>query len=154
MIEAYNFPITILRPFNTYGRKRNTHFIVERVITQMLKGVNEVRLGDPTPIRDLMYVDDHINAYITCLEKSDASISQIFNFCTGNTIKIDELVEISKKLIGYDGKITWNTIPARPLDIDELVGDYSKSKKLLDWKPKYSLEEGLKLTIDYWRKKL
>ena len=76
------------------------------------------------------------------------------NFCSGVGTKIFELVELIKKLVGYDGEINWNTIPARPLDINELIGDYSKSKEVLGWNPKYSLEEGLKLTIDYWKNKL
>ncbi|MHA1753226.1 MAG: NAD-dependent epimerase/dehydratase family protein [Candidatus Helarchaeota archaeon] len=154
MKDAYNFPVTILRPFNTYGRKNNSHFVVERIITQMLLQKDEVRLGDPNPVRDLLYVDDHVNAYLTCFENPDTSIGEIFNFCTGVGTKISDLVEKIKSFTNYEGKIYWNTIPARPLDILKLIGDYSKAKKVLGWKPRYSLDEGLKLTIDYWKKKL
>ncbi|MHA1268764.1 MAG: NAD-dependent epimerase/dehydratase family protein [Candidatus Helarchaeota archaeon] len=154
MRDAYNFPITVLRPFNTYGRKENSHFVVERIITQMLKDIKEVRLGDPNPIRDLMYVDDHVNAYLTCFENPDKAIGEVFNFCTGIGVKISELVEKIKNLTNYNGDIIWNTIPARPLDIIELIGDYSKAKSILGWKPKYTLDEGLKLTINHWKKKI
>jgi len=152
MRHAYNFPITVLRNFNTYGRKDNTHFVVERTITQMLKE-KVVRLGDPTPVRDFLYVDDHVNSYLTCLG-NERAIGEAFNFCTGLGISIAQLVDLIKKLTSFGGEVIWNTVPRRPLDITKLVGDYSKAEKLLRWKPKYTLEKGLKVTVDFWKKKL
>lgn len=152
MCDAYDFPVTILRNFNTYGRKDNTHFVVERTITQMLKE-KVVMLGDPSPVRDLLYIDDHVNSYLTCLGNEKA-IGGVFNFCTGHGTSIVQLVDVIKKLTNFEGEIVWNTIPKRPLDIDKLVGDNSKAGKLLGWKPKYTLEKGLKVTIDFWKKKL
>ena len=152
MRDAYDFPVTILRNFNTHGRRDNTHFVVERTIAQMLKG-KTVRLGDPMPIRDFMYVDDHVNSYLTCLENEKA-VGEIFNFCTGRGVSIARLVESIKKLTGNESEVIWNTIPERPLDIAALVGDNSKAKRILGWEPKFTLEEGLKLTIDLWRNNL
>jgi dTDP-glucose 4,6-dehydratase len=149
MRDAYGFPITILRNFNTYGRKDNTHFVVERTIVQMLQG-EAVRLGDPTPIRDFEYVDDHVNSYIVCLNNPKAK-GEVFNFCTGRETSIKQLVDLISKLTDFKGEVFWNTIPARPLDIEVLVGDYSKAKRLLGWQPKFTLEEGLRLTVDFWR---
>ncbi len=152
MRAAYDFPVTVLRPFNTYGRKDNTHFVVERTITQMLQG-KTVRLGDPTPMRDFIYVDDHVDAYLTCLNNSKAK-GEVFNFCTGRDISIKGLIELISKLTGFKGKIQWNTIPARPLDIKKLLGSYEKAKRVLGWQPKYTLEAGLKKTIEFWENKL
>jgi len=152
MRGAYDFPVTVLRPFNTYGRKDNVHFVVERIITQMLQG-KTVRLGDPTPVRDFLFIDDHVDAYLTCLD-NEKTKGEVFNFCTGRGISIKELVELIAKLIGFRGEISWGTIPARPLDIQKLVGSYEKAKRVLGWKPKCTLEEGLKMTIDFWRSKL
>jgi len=152
MRAAYDFPVTVLRPFNTYGRKDNTHFVVERTITQMLQG-KTVRLGDPTPARDFIYVDDHVDAYLTCLNDPKAK-GEVFNFCTGRDITIKGLIGLISKLTGFKGKVQWNTIPARPLDIKKLVGSYEKAKKVLGWRPKYTLEEGLKKTIEFWERKL
>ena len=146
--DAYDFPVTILRNFNTYGRKRNTHFFIERTIYQMLTS-NEVRLGDPTPIRDFLYVEDHVNSYMTCLGNPKA-VGEIFNFCTGRQSRLSEVVELIKELIGFKGIIKWYSVPSRPLDIKILYGDYSKAKHVLSWEPKYALEEGLKCTIEYW----
>ncbi len=150
--DAYDFPVTTLRNFNTYGRKRNTHFFIERTICQMLTS-NVVRLGDPTPVRDFMYVEDHVNAYLTCLGNPKA-IGEIFNFCTGRHMRLDEVTEIIEELTDFNGEIKWYSIPARPLDIKVLYGDYSKARKILNWEPKYMLEEGLKLIVEYWRKAL
>ncbi|MEX2751338.1 MAG: NAD-dependent epimerase/dehydratase family protein, partial [Candidatus Freyarchaeota archaeon] len=150
--DAHNFPVTILRPFNTYGRRDNTHFVVEHTIVQMLKN-ETVRLGDPEPVRDLLYVDDHVNAYLTCLGNEN-HIGEAFNFCTGRGVSIRQLVEIIRELTGFEGEVIWNTIPKRPLDIMNLIGDYTKAKQMLRWEPKVKLEEGLKRTIELWRNKL
>ena len=152
MRVAYNFPVTILRPFNTYGRRDNTHFIVERTITQMLQG-KTIKLGDPQPVRDFMYVDDHADAYLACLDNEEAR-GDVFNFCTGHGVSIKELVDQIAELVGFDKEIVWGTIPARPLDIKTLVGSYEKAKRVLGWEPKYTPEEGLRETIAFWRNKL
>ncbi len=152
MRDAYDFPVTILRNFNTYGRRDNTHFVVERTMTQMLQK-KTVRLGDPTPIRDFMYVNDHVNSYLTCLGNRKA-IGEIFNFCTGRGVSIAQLAELIKELTDFKGDIVWDTIPKRPLDIAALVGDYMKAKQLLGWNPEFTLETGLKRTIDFWENRV
>ena len=100
MRDAYNFPITIVRPFNTYGRVGTTHFVTERIITQMLNKKKILRLGDPLPIRDMMYVDDHVDAYLSVLNNKKA-IGETFNFCTGKGYTISEMVELISKNIGW-----------------------------------------------------
>ncbi len=152
MRDAYKFPITILRNFNTYGRKDNAHFVVERTIVQMLKN-KTVRLGDPKPKRDFVYIDDHVSSYLTCIQNPGA-IGEIFNFCTGRPTSVKQLIDQISKLTNYAGEVIWNTLPARPLECREIVGDYSKAKRILGWTPSFSLEEGLKLTVDLWRSSL
>jgi len=153
MWDAYKFPMTVLRPFNTYGRRDNTHFLVERMLVQMLRG-DTVKLGDPTPERDLLYVDDHVEAYVTCFAKPQASIGQAFNFCTGEKLTVRELADKMRALTGFKGQILWDTIPRRPLDIQVLYGDSAKAKSVLGWEPKVGLDDGLRRTADFWRKKL
>lgn len=152
MHEAYDFPVTILRNFNTYGRKKNAHFVVERIITQMLQQ-KTVMLGDPNPVRDLLYVEDHVSSYTTCLGNEKA-IGEIFNFCTGHGVSILHLANLIKELIDFKGEVVWNTIPKRPLDAEILLGDNSKAKRLLGWKPKFTLKKGLQRTINFWKEKL
>jgi GDP-mannose 4,6-dehydratase len=150
MRDAYGFPITIVRPFNTYGRAHDAHFIVERIITQMMNG-KEVRLGDSSPVRDFMFMDDHVDAYLTVFGRQSA-VGETFNFCTGKGITIRELTEKLAELLDYKGKIVWDTIPKRPLDIQTLIGDNTKARSRLGWAPKVELEDGLKKTIEMLKK--
>jgi GDP-mannose 4,6-dehydratase len=152
MKEAYDFPITILRLFNTYGRKNDTHFLIEKTITQMLTK-NKIELVDPTPIRDWLYIEDHVNAYLTCLENEKA-IGEVFNFCTGKAYTIKETVEKIAKLLDFKGEIVWGSAPQRPTESKIIIGSYAKAKNILGWEPKYSLEEGLKEVIEYWKNAL
>ncbi len=152
MGKAYNFPYTTIRPFNTFGRKDNSHFFIERTITQMLTQ-DKVYLGDPDAVRDWVYVDDHSNAYIKAIGNEKA-IKQTFNICSGIGYTTKETAELIAKLTGFKGKILWNQTPKRPLDAKVLIGDNTKARKLLGWKPKYSLDKGLRITIEYWKNAL
>lgn len=152
MNDAYGFPVTILRNFNTYGRKDNTHFVVERTIVQMLNN-KDVYLGDPKPIRDFLYIDDHVNSYLVCLG-NEKVVGDVFNYCTGRGVSIEQLINYISELLDFQGKIVWYSIPERPLDIKKLVGDNTKAKSIINWKPVYTLEEGLKLTVNFWKEKI
>ncbi len=152
--DAYGLPYIISRACNTYGRKANTGFVVEYLITQMLK--NElVYLGSPDAIRDLMYVSDHVNAYITALKSNIKN--EVFNLSTGSATSMKELALKIKGLIGYQKDILHSFppgYPSRPVVDPYLSLDATKAREILGWYPKVSLEEGLKLTIDYWKQKL
>ncbi len=149
---GHNFPVTILRPFNTYGRKRDYHFVVEHAIMKMLTE-ETCRMGDLSTTRDFMYVDDHVSAYLTCLE-NPLAIGETFNFCTGIGIKIEKLIHKIKFLMDFEGEIEWGTKPKRPLDIDVLIGSYEKAKRVLGWQPQHILESGITKTIKHWKEAL
>ena len=152
MGKAYEFPYTIIRPFNTYGRKDNNHFFVERVITQMLNG-GPVYLGDPAAIRDWVYIDDHVNGYVKAINNQKA-IGETIQLCTGKGYTTKETAEKIAKIIGYNGKIKWGMTQHRPLDAYVLIGDNKKAQKILGWTPKYNFDEGVTKTINYWKEKL
>ena len=82
MWDAYKFPVTVLRPFNTYGRRDNTHFLVERMLVQMLRG-DTVKLGDPTPERDLLYIDDHVDSLPDLLREAPSEHRSDFQLLHG-----------------------------------------------------------------------
>jgi len=149
---AYDFPYTVLRPFNTYGRTDNNHFFIERTITQMLDG-NSVRLGDPDAVRDWIYVEDHVDGYMKVLGNKKA-IKQTIQLCTGKGYTTKETAELIAEMTNYKGNIEWNSTPKRPLDAKVLIGDNSKAKELLGWEPKYTLDQGLERTIAFWKEKL
>jgi dTDP-glucose 4,6-dehydratase len=149
MNDAYDFPITILRPFNTYGRKADYHFLIEKTIVQMLSQ-KVVRLVDPTPVRDWMYVEDHVNAYLECLENEKAA-NQIFNFCTGTGYTVKDTVDKIAKLTDFKGEIQWGSAPQRPTESKTIAGSYEKAKRILGWEPKWALERGLDQIIKWWK---
>jgi nucleoside-diphosphate-sugar epimerase len=153
MSKACKFPVTVLRAFNTYGRRDSSDYLVERMIVQMLRG-DVVCMGDPTPARDLLYIDDHVDAYVACLSNPQASIGEVFNFCTGEKLTVRSLAEKLRDMTGFRGQILWNTIPPRPLDIHVMYGDPSNAKSALGWEPKTKLEVGLSRTIEFWRKRI
>lgn len=147
MHDAYGFPVTVCRPYNTFGRTGTSHFVTERIISQCLRHEESLRLGDPAPVRDLLFRNDHVNAYLSVFSQPEKSIGETFNFCTGKGVSIRELVDLITKKTGYEGEVVWNTIPKRPLDIDCLIGDPAKAQQILKWHANYSLSEGLDQTI-------
>ena len=156
MRKVYNLPITILRPSNTYGRKYETGFIVEYIITTMLhNGI--VYIGAPESTRDYMHVNDHVSAYLSIIKKG---CEGIFNVSTGTGYSNRQLAETIAGILGFKGKIVYGSYPPnypkRPSFADPpyLVMNSGKLTASTGWKPKYSLREGLKATISFWRTKI
>ena len=151
--RVYGFPYTVIRSFNTYGRKDNNSFFIEKTISKMLSGKHSISLGDPSLVRDWLYVDDHVSGYMKVLGNKKA-ISQAIQLCTGKGYSIQETAELISKMTGYKGQILWNTMPKRPFEAKIMIGDNTKAKELLGWEPKYTLEQGLEKTIAFWKEKL
>ena len=159
MFNSFNLNGTILRPTNSYGRKFDTSFMVEYLVTQMLKG-QKVYIGSPDSVRDYMYVDDHVNGYMLSMKNPKAN-GQVFNVGTGIGVSNKELATMIADKVGFDKK---NLVlgsyppgyPYRPLISDQssIVMDATKIKKELGWKPTVSLEEGIDKVISYFRKPL
>jgi len=150
--KIFGLPYLISRACNTYGRKHNTGFVVEYIITSMLAG-KKVYIGTPEAVRDLIHIEDHVNAYVTML-KSNA-INETFNFGTGKGISMLELANIIKKKIGSRGQIIKTFPPGylyRPTAEGYLSINSDKAKKILNWQPKISLEKGLASATNYWKK--
>lgn len=158
--RVYAFPITIVRPFNTYGRALvgNRHFVVERAITQaLIDGV--IRLHNPLPQREFVFRDDHVSAYVRVVEQRDISQGKVYNVCRGFAYTIDDMVsKVSRLVSEATGKprcrIIFEATPDRPRDIDVLLGDNTLIRKELGWTPTYDLEMGLRKAITEWRQVL
>ena len=155
MFRPYSLNGVILRPANTYGRKFDKSFIVEYLVTRMLKG-EKVYIGAPNSIRDYMYIDDHVNAYLLAIKNEEAK-GQVFNVGTGVGVENKELAMAIAEKIGYDkSKITFGSYPPgypyRPLISDQpyIVLDATKIRTMLGWKPIISLDEGLDKVISYF----
>jgi len=153
--EVYNIDCVVLRPVNTYGRKFETNFLVEYVVTSMLRGEN-VYVGAPESIREYMYVDDHINAYVKAMEKGRKG--QAYNIATGEGVKNRDLAEKIAEKVGYDkNRVVFDSYPPgyplRPIAAEQpyIVLDSTKAERELNWSPQVSLSEGLHRTIQYWQ---
>lgn len=152
--KAYGLPYLISRACNTYGRRNNTGFIVEYLTTTMLAG-KDVYIGTPKAVRDMMYMEDHVAAYLKLLKTP--LINQTFNFGTASQTKMLELARKIKQKLNFKGKIISHfppDYPHRPVAEEFLSLDASKARRLLGWKPEYSLDQGLAKTIAYWKKKI
>lgn len=152
--RSYQFPYTIIRQTNTYGRTDNDFFVIERIISQMVQGLPEINLGDPRPYRNFLHVDDLMRLWAILVgAEPDKIRNQIF--CTGpnNTISIEKLTEYLASAIGWTGKINWYTRPERPGEIFYLNSSSTRAESILGWKPEISLQEGLKRSINFWRDK-
>ena len=159
MTPVYGLSTTVMRCINSYGRKNDTGFFVEYVVTAMLKG-EKVYVGAPDSTRDYMYVNDHVGAYL-CALKHPEFRGEAFNATPGGeiynrdlTLQIAEMIGFSKKKIML-GKYPPG-YPHRPLASDQphIDLDSTKIRTKLGWKPTVKLEDGLTRTIEYWKKKL
>lgn len=158
MARSYDLNVAILRASNTYGRKHDKGFIVEYLITEMLKG-NKIYIGAPESVRDYMYVTDHVNAYIAAMEK-ETQAGEVFNVGTGIPTNNRELaIKIANELNFDQGKIIFGAYPPgypwRPFASDQpyIVLDSTKIKSRLGWDVTVPLDEGLKKAIEHWRNK-
>ena len=157
MFHTYGLHGAILRPANSYGRKFDTSFIVEYLVTQMLKG-EKVYIGAPDSVRDYMHVDDHVNAYLLAI-KNDKANGHVYNVGTGIGVSNRDLAElIAQKIGGSRKKIKLGSYPPgypfRPSISDQpyIVLDATKIKNELNWSPKLRLSEGIDKVISYFEK--
>jgi len=153
--RVYGLKATVLRCNNTYGRKRERGFLVEYLITSMLDG-GPVYVGSPAHVRDYMWIDDHVNAYLLSMEKESAE-GEVFNVSPGNPISNIDLAKKLAEMIHFTGQIVEGSYPPgypmRPskLDTEYIILDSSKIMKKLGWKPGVTLDEGLTRAVDHWR---
>ena len=151
LARGYGFPGIILRTSNTYGRDKNDYFIVERIISQMAQGVKYIHLGGHYPVRDFLYVDDEVRAYMgLILSDNPYLIGETFNTGTKRSTSIGELFYMIQGLMNSDAEPVWNTNSPRPYEILDLTTDYRKIKRAIGWEPELDLETGLRATIGKW----
>ncbi|MFH1978682.1 MAG: GDP-mannose 4,6-dehydratase [Candidatus Aenigmatarchaeota archaeon] len=146
--DCYGLPYIVLRPTNTYGRKTEKGYFMEKIITTMLTSEKLVLDGTPEVIRDWMFVEDHVQGYLRAIEGK--AINEVFNISTGIGMTLGDTVETIRKVIGWDGEVVWGNKP-RPNDPKYLVLDNSKAKQMLNFDPEYTLEQGVKRTIEIWK---
>ena len=152
--RSFELPVTIVRPFNTFGPRQSARAIIPTIIIQLLKGYKEIKLGDLLPTRDLVFVKDVVNGFIE-IAKSNKTIGKEINIATQSEISIGDLAQKIIRMINPKVTIKQDKNRIRPekSEVYRLFGSNEKLKKLTNWKKKYSLDEGLKETIEWFSMK-
>lgn len=152
--RSFDMPITIVRPFNTYGPRQSARAIIPTIITQLLNGFEEIKLGDLTPTRDLLFVKDTVKGFIE-IGKSDSLIGHECNIATNSEISMQKMADTLIELINPTAKIIQDPDRLRPgkSEVFRLFGDNSKIIEHTNWKVENTLEQGLQQTIDWFSNK-
>ena len=153
--RSFNLPVTIVRPFNTYGPRQSARAVIPTIITQLLSGKEEIKLGSLTPTRDFNYVKDTARGFLE-IYKSDKTIGEEINIATQREISIGDLANELIRQINPNAKIICDEQRVRPekSEVNRLLGCNEKIKRLTSWAPQYTFEEGLTETIDFLRNNL
>lgn len=150
--RSFNLPVTIVRPFNTYGPRQSARAVIPTVITQLLAGKTEIKLGSLSPTRDFNYVKDTANGFIEIF-KSNKTVGQEINIATQREISIGQLAEELIRQINPEAHIICDEQRLRPekSEVNRLLGCNEKIKALTDWRPKFTFEQGLAETIEFFK---
>ena len=150
--RSFNLPITIVRPFNTYGPRQSARAVIPTIITQLLDGKREIQLGEVTPTRDLLFVKDTVNGFAE-VAKCDALIGHEVNIATQAEISIGDLAQQLIDQIDKSAVIVTDKQRLRPgkSEVYRLLGSNEKITKFTGWRRNYSLQEGLAQTIEWFK---
>lgn len=150
--RSFNMPISIVRPFNTYGSRQSARAVIPTIITQLLSGETEIKLGSLSPTRDFNYVKDTANGFIE-ISKSDKTIGEEINIATQQEVSIGEFAKEMIRQINPNAKILCDEQRLRPKksEVNRLLGSNEKIKRLTNWSPKYTFEQGIAETIEWFK---
>ncbi|MBC3787285.1 NAD-dependent 4,6-dehydratase LegB [Spirosoma utsteinense] len=149
--RSFNLPVVTVRPFNTYGPRQSARAVIPTIITQLLNGYREIKLGALHPTRDLVFVKDTVNGFAE-IAKHDALIGQEVNIATNAEISIGDLAHKIIDLMGVQAEIISDDQRLRPekSEVERLMGSNQKITSTTAWRPQYSFDEGLKETIAWF----
>jgi nucleoside-diphosphate-sugar epimerase len=149
--NAFNLPVVIARPFNTYGPRQSARAVIPTIISQIAAGKKEIRLGDVTPTRDFNYVLDTCRGFIA-LAETDKTIGEVVNIGSGKEITVGETLNLIKEIMNSDVSFITDEKRIRPenSEVFRLCCDNTKIYELTGFEPQYSLKDGLTKTIEWF----
>ena len=153
--NSFNTPVSVVRPFNTFGPRQSARAVIPTIISQIASGMTKIKLGALDPIRDFNYVQDVVDGFIAAAE-SDKSIGEVINIGSGYKISIGDTAKLIAKLMNKEIEFEEDVKRLRPekSEVWELQASNEKAKTLLNWAPEYSgekgLERGLSKTIEWF----
>ena len=150
--RSFDLPVTIVRPFNTFGPRQSARAVIPTIITQLLAGATEIKLGALHPTRDLLFVKDTVKGFVE-ISNSSQTIGQEINIATQQEISIKDLAQNIINIINPNAKIISDDVRLRPekSEVERLLGSAEKIKSLTKWEPSFNLEQGLQQTIEWFR---
>lgn len=154
---SFDLPVVTVRPFNTYGPRQSARAVIPTVISQIINGQSEIKLGSTTPTRDFNFIEDTVSAFISILE-SERGCGEVFNIGSNFEISIEATVALIAKIMNSDIRIQTDETRLRPAksEVDRLFSCNQKAKATFGWSPKYAgyvgLEQGLAKTIEWLRR--
>ena len=149
--NAFGLPVTIVRPFNTYGPRQSARAVIPTIITQLAQGIQQVKLGDLTPTRDFNYVKDICRGFLA-IAGCDKTIGKEINIASNSEVSMSDIFELIKRLMGSEAVSFSDIQRKRPpnSEVYRLYGDNSLITSLTDWRPNFTIEQGLKETIEWF----
>ncbi|MDD5633969.1 MAG: NAD-dependent 4,6-dehydratase LegB [Candidatus Omnitrophica bacterium] len=150
--RSFDLPVTVVRPFNTYGPRQSARAVIPTVITQLLSGKKKIKLGNLSATRDFVYVRDTVEGFIKIAE-ADKAMGEEINISTQTEISIGALADKLKDMINPKAEIIKDEARIRPekSEVDRLMGSNEKLSRITKWKPKYGLDKGLEETVKWFR---
>ena len=152
--RSFNLPVTIVRPFNTFGPRQSARAVIPTIITQLLNGATQIKLGALHPTRDLLFVKDTAKGFVA-VAKADNLIGHEVNLATNSEITIGDLAQKLINSINPDAKIVSDDVRLRPekSEVERLFGCNKKITSMTNWKPDHTLDQGLEKTIAWFADK-
>lgn len=153
--RSFDVPVSIVRPFNTFGPRQSARAVIPTIITQLLSGKEEIKLGSLSPTRDFNYVKDTANGFYQ-IYRSDKTVGQEINIATQKEVSIGELAQLLISKINPNAKIICDEQRLRPekSEVNRLLGCNDKVHELTEWTQKYTFEQGVEETIEFLKKNL
>lgn len=151
--RSFATPVTIVRPFNTYGPRQSLRAIIPTVICQALEGPPTIRLGNLDAVRDFNFVEDTVNGFLQIATCADNTAGEVINIATQTAVSVRELVAMVAELLGHAIRASEDVARIRPAgsEVDRLLGSNEKIRRTTAWQPQYNLRAGLEKTLVWFK---
>ena len=148
--HAFDLPVAVVRPFNTYGPRQSTRAVIPTILAQLHKGATELRLGATSPTRDFNYVEDTVAGFLA-VAACDRALGEVVNIGSGREISIGDLVRLLVQITGSDADLVTEEARLRPpgSEVERLLCDNTRAREWTGWVPEVSLEDGLARTSEW-----
>jgi NAD dependent epimerase/dehydratase len=148
--HAFELPVAVVRPFNTYGPRQSTRAVIPTILSQLYAGAEQLHLGATSPTRDFNFVEDTAAGFMA-IAAADRTIGEVTNVGSGREISVGDLVALLMQITGHEAEVVTDESRLRPSgsEVERLLCDNSRALELAGWKPEVSLEDGLRITAGW-----